>query len=58
MKAKKKPLEIIAAESLGANVKQHARLLGVVAPPVRKAGITVASVTELVDKLRNVAGVV
>jgi hypothetical protein len=25
---------------------------------VRKAGITVASVTELVDKLKNVAGVI
>jgi electron transfer flavoprotein beta subunit len=32
--------------------------LGVVPPPVRKAGITVASVTELVDKLKNVAGVI
>jgi electron transfer flavoprotein beta subunit len=33
-------------------------LLGVVPPPVRKAGITVASVADLVDKLKNVAGVI
>ncbi len=58
MKAKKKPLEIIAADTLGASVKEHARLLGVVPPAVRKAGINIGSVAELVDKLKNVAGVI
>ncbi|MNO85048.1 Electron transfer flavoprotein subunit beta [compost metagenome] len=58
MKAKKKPLEILAADSLGASVKEHTRLLEVAPPPVRKAGIRVGSVSELVDKLKNVSGVI
>ncbi|WP_260961452.1 electron transfer flavoprotein subunit beta/FixA family protein [Pseudomonas citri] len=58
MKAKKKPLEVIAADSLGASVKSHARLLGVAPPAVRQAGIKVGSVTELVEKLKNVSGVI
>jgi electron transfer flavoprotein beta subunit len=58
MKAKKKPLEVIAADELGASVKNHARLVGVAPPPVRKVGIKVGSVSELVDKLKNVSGVI
>ncbi|EFQ63281.1 electron transfer flavoprotein beta-subunit [Pseudomonas fluorescens WH6] len=58
MKAKKKPLEVIAADTLGASVKEHVRLLGVASPQVRKAGIKVGSVSELVEKLKNVAGVI
>jgi len=58
MKAKKKPLEILAADSLGASVKEHTRLLEVASPPVRKAGIKVGSVSELVEKLKNVSGVI
>jgi electron transfer flavoprotein beta subunit len=58
MKAKKKPLEVIAADDLGANVREHTRLLKVTLPPVRKAGINVSSVSELVEKLRNVAGLI
>lgn len=58
MKAKKKPLEVIAADGLGASVREHTRLLKVTPPPVRKAGVNVSSVSELVEKLRNVAGLV
>jgi electron transfer flavoprotein beta subunit len=58
MKAKKKPLEILAADSLGATVREHTRLLEVAPPPVRKAGIKVGSVSELVEKLKNVSGVI
>jgi len=58
MKAKKKPLEILAADSLGASVKEHTRLLEVAPPPVRKPGIKVGSVSELLDKLKNVSGVI
>ena len=58
MKAKKKPLEILAADSLGASLKEHTRLLEVAPPPVRKAGIKVGSVSELVEKLKNVSGVI
>lgn len=58
MKAKKKPLEVIVADSLGVSVKEHTRLLEVAPPPVRNAGIKVSSVSELVEKLKNVAGVI
>lgn len=58
MKAKKKPLEILAADNLGASVKEHTRLLEVAPPPVRKPGIKVGSVSELLDKLKNVSGVI
>lgn len=58
MKAKKKPLAVVSAESLGVSIKVHSRLLAVLPPAVRKAGITVGSVHELVDKLKNVAGVI
>ncbi|WP_260955937.1 electron transfer flavoprotein subunit beta/FixA family protein [Pseudomonas citri] len=58
MKAKKKPLEVIAADSLGVTVKTHARLLGVAPPAVRNVGIKVGSVSELVEKLKNVSGVI
>ena len=58
MKAKKKPLEILAADSLDASVKEHTRLVEVAPPPVRKAGIKVGSVSELVEKLKNVSGVI
>lgn len=58
MKAKKKPLQVIAGDSLGVSVRPHLRLIEVAPPAVRKAGITVGSVGELVDKLKNVAGVI
>jgi electron transfer flavoprotein beta subunit len=58
MKAKKKPLEILAADSLGVTVEEHTRLLEVAPPPVRKAGIKVGSVSELVEKLKNISGVI
>jgi electron transfer flavoprotein beta subunit len=58
MKAKKKPLTVVPAESLGVTARVHSRLLEVLPPVVRKAGITVASVPELVDKLKNVVGVI
>ena len=58
MKAKKKPLQVVPADSLGVITKSHSRVLEVMSPAVRKAGITVGSVEELVDKLKNVAGVI
>ncbi len=53
MKAKKKPLDVLTPQQLGVEVSQHQQILEVVAPPKRKAGVIVASVTELVDKLKN-----
>ncbi len=57
MKAKKKPLETIAGESLGVDLAPRLTTLKVVEPPSRKAGILVADVAQLVDKLKNEAQV-
>jgi len=58
MKAKKKPLETIKPADLGVNVDPSIKVLKVSDPPVRKAGIKVADVAALVDKLKNEAKVV
>ncbi|NOI79055.1 electron transfer flavoprotein subunit beta/FixA family protein [Vibrio tubiashii] len=58
MKAKKKPLDVVDAESLGIEIKSSQQTLQVFAPPKREAGVMVASVTELVDKLKNEAKVI
>ncbi|HEY5550753.1 MAG TPA: electron transfer flavoprotein subunit beta/FixA family protein [Opitutaceae bacterium] len=53
MKAKKKPLEEIAPADLGVAASSRTHYLRYEAPPRRKAGIRVATVDELVDKLRE-----
>ena len=58
MKAKKKPLEQINATDLGVDTKPRIEQIKVEEPPKRKAGIKVASVTELVQKLKNEAKVI
>lgn len=58
MKAKKKPLESITPDALGVTTFNTARTLKVEEPPVRQAGIKVASVAELVEKLKNEAKVI
>ena len=58
MKAKKKPIEQISAEDLGIDVKSRIEQIKVEEPPKRKAGIKVASVEELVQKLKNEAKVI
>ncbi len=58
MKAKRKPLDVKTPADLGVELKNHTRLLKVSAPAERQAGIRVASVDELVDKLKNEAKVV
>jgi electron transfer flavoprotein beta subunit len=58
MKAKKKPIEALTPEALGVEVAPRIKTLKVVEPPKRKAGVKVASVAELVDKLRNEAKVI
>jgi electron transfer flavoprotein beta subunit len=57
MKAKKKPLDIKAAADYGIDLAPRLTVRKVSEPPVRKAGVKVGSVAELVDKLRNEAGV-
>jgi len=58
MKAKKKPIEALSPEDLGVDVTPRLETIKVVEPPPRKAGVIVASVAELVDKLRNEAKVI
>ena len=58
MKAKKKPLEQINASDLGVDTKARIAQIKVEEPPKRKAGIKVANVTELVQKLKNEAKVI
>ncbi|MCB1757894.1 MAG: electron transfer flavoprotein subunit beta/FixA family protein, partial [Gammaproteobacteria bacterium] len=58
MKAKKKPLEVIPVADTGIDIKPRLQLVQVDEPPQRQAGVKVASVAELVDKLRNEAKVI
>ena len=55
MKAKKKPLETITTDDLGVDASPRLTTLKVANPPEREAGVKVASVDELVDKLKNEA---
>ena len=58
MKAKKKPLEVLAAADLGVDVAASVQTLKVEPPAERQAGIIVDSVETLVDKLKNEAKVI
>jgi len=57
MKAKKKPIDETSPEALGVDVSPRLTVLKTVEPGGRKAGVKVASVAELVDKLKVEAGV-
>jgi electron transfer flavoprotein beta subunit len=57
MKAKKKPLDEKTPGDFGVDVAPRLRVLTTQEPASRKAGIKVASVAELVDRLKNEAGV-
>jgi electron transfer flavoprotein beta subunit len=57
MMARKKPIETIQVQDLGADIKPRLKLLKVSEPPVRKAGIMVADVSELLSKLRAHEGI-
>lgn len=57
MKAKRKPLEVVTASDLGVEIKSTQTLVKVTPPAERSAGIKVASVDELVEKLKNEAKV-
>jgi electron transfer flavoprotein beta subunit len=58
MKARKKPIDVVKPADLGVDVMPRLKILKVVEPPKRQAGKKVASVAELVDKLRNEAKVI
>ena len=58
MKAKKKPIEQLNAKDLGVDISNRIQQMKVEEPPKRKGGIKVASVAELVSKLKNEAKVI
>ena len=57
MKAKKKPLDKKSPSDYGVEITARLKTLKVTEPPKREAGIKVESVADLVEKLRNEAGV-
>ncbi|MGF6653627.1 electron transfer flavoprotein beta subunit [Paraburkholderia youngii] len=58
MKAKKKPVETVTPADLSVDVTPRLKTLKVIEPAVRKAGVRVADVTTLIDKLKNEAKVI
>ena len=58
MAAKKKPLEKVALADLGVDTTARVNVVKVLEPKARQAGVKVASVAELVEKLKNEAKVI
>lgn len=58
MKAKKKPLDVIAVADTGVDIAKRQTVLNVSSPEERSAGVIVGSVAELVEKLKNEAKVI
>ncbi len=53
MKAKKKPIETITPEDLKVDISPRYKVVSVEDPPVRKAGVVVENVDQLISKLKN-----
>ncbi len=58
MKAKKKPVASKVPGDYGVDIEPRLKVLETAEPPQRQAGVTVASVAELVAKLKDEAGVI
>ncbi|MEO8804488.1 MAG: electron transfer flavoprotein subunit beta/FixA family protein [Burkholderiaceae bacterium] len=58
MKAKKKPMETLAAATLGVDLAPRTQVLKVSEPQARAGGVKVADVAALLDKLKNQAKVI
>jgi electron transfer flavoprotein beta subunit len=58
MKAKKKQLDTMTPEELGVDVSSGLKIVSVAPPPSRTAGVKVASVDELISKLKTEAKVI
>ena len=58
MKAKKKPLDSLTVDELGVDISPRLTIVKVEEPAARDAGIKVADVKELVEKLKNEAKVI
>jgi len=57
MKAKKKPIDEKTAADYGVDIKPRLEVIKTAEPPVRKAGVKVKSVAELVEKLKEAGAV-
>jgi electron transfer flavoprotein beta subunit len=57
MKAKKKPIDEKTPDAFGVDIKPRLEVLKTTEPSGRKSGVKVGSVAELIDKLKNEAGV-
>src|SRR5271154_4566208 len=57
MKAKKKPIEDKTPGDLGVDIKPRLEVIKTSEPPVRKAGIKVKTVAELVEKLKEAGAI-
>jgi electron transfer flavoprotein beta subunit len=57
MKAKKKPIDTKSAADFGVDTAPRLAVVETREPPKRQAGVKVASVADLVDKLKNEAGI-
>ncbi len=57
MKAKKKPIDQKSPSDYGVDTAPRVKVLKVIEPPRRQAGIKVENIGELVEKLKNEAGV-
>lgn len=58
MKAKKKKVDTINADDLSVDLKTYNEVVEIFEPSPRKEGVMVESIDELLDKLRNEAGVI
>ncbi|WP_116117569.1 electron transfer flavoprotein subunit beta/FixA family protein [Paraburkholderia sp. BL6669N2] len=58
MKGKKKPIDTVSPADLGVDPAPRLKTLKVVEPAVRQAGVRVADVAALIDKLKNEAKVI
>ena len=58
MKAKRKPVEKLQASDLGVELASKIELLEVTPPAKREPGVMLDNISELVDKLKNEAGVI
>ena len=58
MKAKKKPIDSITINDLDVDIKPRLQVVKVEEPATREAGVKVADVRELVEKLKNEAKVI
>ncbi|MBU3565461.1 electron transfer flavoprotein subunit beta/FixA family protein [Polynucleobacter sp. MWH-HuK1] len=58
MKAKKKTIDIVKPEDLGVDIAPRLKTIKVEDPPKRSAGVMVADVAALVEKLKNEAKVI